>query len=98
MRRRSCAGSRRLDAALTKATSGETSTRTEERLVGQEGRYWRDWSSDVCSSDLLNGIRTAALDAAALVRRLQTVGRRTHEGDEREVVDQIGRAACRGRV
>src|ERR1035437_162320 len=27
--------------------------RSEERRVGEEGRYWRDWSSDVCSSDLL---------------------------------------------
>src|SRR5947209_8181612 len=27
--------------------------RSEERRVGKESRYWRDWSSDVCSSDLL---------------------------------------------
>src|SRR3712207_750257 len=26
--------------------------RSEERRVGEEWRYWRDWSSDVCSSDL----------------------------------------------
>src|ERR1035437_144432 len=26
--------------------------RSEERRVGEEGRYWRDWSSDVYSSDL----------------------------------------------
>src|ERR1035437_5130282 len=26
--------------------------RSEERRVGKEWRYWRDWSSDVCSSDL----------------------------------------------
>src|SRR5476651_782151 len=26
--------------------------RSEERRVGKERRYWRDWSSDVCSSDL----------------------------------------------
>src|SRR3712207_253416 len=26
--------------------------RSEERRGGEEGRYWRDWSSDVCSSDL----------------------------------------------
>src|SRR5947209_6992611 len=26
--------------------------RSEERRVGKESRYWRDWSSDVCSSDL----------------------------------------------
>jgi len=35
----------------------------------------------------LNGIRTSALDAAALVRRLQSFGRRGPEADEREVVD-----------
>src|ERR1035437_8419521 len=29
-----------------------TNMRSEERRVGKEGRYWRDWSSDVCSSDL----------------------------------------------
>src|SRR5438445_8216 len=27
--------------------------RSEERRVGKDGRYWRDWSSDVCSSDLV---------------------------------------------
>src|SRR5947209_1922024 len=27
-------------------------SRSEERRVGKEWRYWRDWSSDVCSSDL----------------------------------------------
>jgi len=35
----------------------------------------------------LNGIRTSALDAAALVRRLQSFGRRGPGADEREVVD-----------
>src|SRR3712207_4177225 len=24
-------------------------------------RYWRDWSSDVCSSDLLHGVTTAVM-------------------------------------
>src|ERR1035437_6403716 len=33
-------------------TCASTLPRSEERRVGQEGRYWRDWSSDVCSSDL----------------------------------------------
>src|SRR3546814_11701898 len=54
-----------------------------------------DWSSDVCSSDLLLGRRTAALIAvseseADLVRGLRLVDpRRLHE---------IGRASCRERV
>src|ERR1035437_2166596 len=29
-------------------------TRSEKRRVGEERRYWRDWSSDVCSSDLID--------------------------------------------
>src|SRR5947209_7802458 len=32
--------------------------RSEERRVGKECRYWRDWSSDVCSSDLICSLRT----------------------------------------
>src|SRR5947209_8084372 len=32
--------------------TGPTLFRSEERRVGKEWRYWRDWSSDVCSSDL----------------------------------------------
>lgn len=35
----------------------------------------------------LSSIRLAALDAAALVRRLQSVGRKGRDGDEREIVD-----------
>src|SRR5947209_8728021 len=34
-------------------------SRSEERRVGKECRYWRDWSSDVCSSDLPTGRSTA---------------------------------------
>src|SRR5947209_7420526 len=34
--------------------------RSEERRVGKECRYWRDWSSDVCSSDLSTRRRAAA--------------------------------------
>src|SRR5476651_9451 len=33
--------------------------RSEERRVGKECRYWRDWSSDVCSSDLNQRVRSA---------------------------------------
>src|SRR3712207_3001200 len=32
--------------------------RSEERRVGKEWRYWRDWSSDVCSSDLADAWRS----------------------------------------
>src|SRR3712207_5310821 len=33
-------------------------SRSEERRVGKECRYWRDWSSDVCSSDLMRAAMT----------------------------------------
>src|SRR5947209_1254119 len=36
--------------------TGAGVARSEERRVGKEGRYWRDWSSDVCSSDLAIGV------------------------------------------
>src|SRR3712207_7445394 len=43
-------------------------------------RYWRDWSSDVCSSDLLTTVpadqlRAAAADARAVTARLATAQR-----------------------
>src|SRR3712207_5917134 len=41
--------------------------RLEERRVGEEGRYWRDWSSDVCSSDLLTANYTPESLAGKLV-------------------------------
>src|SRR3712207_9005212 len=40
-------------------------------------RYWRDWSSDVCSSDLGpggGGVRGGAEDADAARRRFDAVG------------------------
>src|SRR4030065_191759 len=37
--------------------------RSEERRVGEEGRLWCDWSSDVCSSDLLKRIGVTNGDA-----------------------------------
>src|SRR5947209_135352 len=36
---------------------GAIDGRSEERRVGKGTRYWRDWSSDVCSSDLSSHIR-----------------------------------------
>src|SRR3712207_2884544 len=36
--------------------SGRALPRSEERRVGKECRSWRDWSSDVCSSDLAIGL------------------------------------------
>src|SRR3712207_7576325 len=44
-------------------------------------RYWRDWSSDVCSSDLDVGpwVLEVALDAAALLNELGRIGEHLHE-------------------
>src|SRR3712207_7761543 len=39
-------------------------------------RYWRDWSSDVCSSDLLD---FDTKDPAGRVERLRDFGRRLYE-------------------
>src|SRR5476649_2483486 len=74
------------------------SSRSEERRVGKECRSRCDWSSDVCSSDLLHAGRghlargddAGALDAAALDLPLQL--------EDAVVVVEIGRASCRERV
>src|SRR5882757_11113775 len=51
-------------------------------------RYWRDWSSDVCSSDL-------ALIAAQVAAPAQA----EEAADDDEPFDaEIGRASCRERV
>src|SRR3712207_9245415 len=63
-------------------------------------RYWRDWSSDVCSSDLGGGParvprlcrgRLAEADRPGAERR----GRR--RPPLRHLVAEIGRASCRGK-
>src|SRR5947209_19737288 len=52
-------------------------------------RYWRDWSSDVCSSDLDRrrprfqaAVAAAAARAAAVVRRVRRVQRADHHVEE----------------
>src|SRR5947209_5720854 len=42
--------------------------RSEERRVGKEWRYWRDWSSDVCSSDLCGRVRPVLLGRVEALR------------------------------
>src|SRR5919205_403267 len=72
--------------------------RSEERHVGKECRSLCDWSSDVCSSDLVRRRRSAEghgpgrrrLDLLAAQRR-----RRPGLADPRP---EIGRASCRERV
>src|SRR3712207_8945434 len=77
-------------------------------------RYWRDWSSDVCSSDLLFDQRVEdrhqplalgpdrEVDRARLVDEVEhVVGAQALERpDERLLLAAvgIGRASCRGRV
>src|SRR3712207_7391060 len=76
-------------------------------------RYWRDWSSDVCSSDLgttnfLHGYPAYAVSIAALVDDVLTaaVVMNVPTGDVFTAVvdggayrnDEIGRASCRERV
>src|SRR3712207_7728034 len=75
-------------------------------------RYWRDWSSDVCSSDLRTG-GTAGGAARAVVRWPRGARRRSAVPGERHprtrhpagtargggrALPQIGRASCRERV
>src|SRR3712207_3372841 len=42
----------RYNPLIRRLTALPLPVRSEERRVGKECRYWRDWSSDVCSSDL----------------------------------------------
>src|SRR3712207_1472852 len=54
---------------------GATPPGSEERRGGEEWRYWRDWSSDVCSSDLQAvGADEVAEDVVALERAGRGVG------------------------
>src|SRR3712207_9574006 len=72
-------------------------------------RYWRDWSSDVCSSDLAAELagRRAELDRARVC--LATLARRAGRYAEARALlrtvlettaerEEIGRASCRERV
>src|ERR1035437_3608270 len=45
-------------------------TRSEERRVGKECRYRRDWSSDVCSSDLIQLASSQTSSAFPVLRIL----------------------------
>ena len=59
-------------------------------------RYWRDWSSDVCSSDLGLTSNIFPEDEFSSQQEQQHPG--IPNGGEPEVSDQIGRASCRERV
>src|SRR5947209_18365894 len=73
-------------------------------------RYWRDWSSDVCSSDLeAADTRSTAILATYVVQQVLTcvftglnvvffLTRTPVVGDRAAWRGQIGRASCRERV
>src|SRR5215218_4698938 len=73
-------------------------SRSEERRVGKECRSRCDWSSDVCSSDLVLLAHEAAVEhGEAGGRHEQHEGR---AGKHPGIISrqQIGRASCRERV
>src|ERR1035437_7692420 len=58
--------------------------RSEERRVGKECRYWRDWSSDVCSSDLLIAARLVqAVGGGAIIPVATAAASHLFEGNAR---------------
>src|SRR5581483_6081878 len=72
--------------------------RSEERRVGKECRYWRDWNSDVCSSDLRRSPRVLLLRVLR-PELLQPQPRHVHDDFCGGVLQgKIGRASCRERV
>src|SRR5581483_1963842 len=74
------------------------SRRSEERRVGKECRYWRDWSSDVCSSDLGGEVlRHAAHLFPAFDAEAATAGG-LPVFFALPGFAEIGRASCRERV
>src|SRR5882672_11058213 len=83
--------------AYARGVNAGLASRSEERRVGKEGRSLCDWSSDVCSSDLLRISRGGASrhrsDARSGARRHRSL-RARRQCRPRE---QIGRASCRER-
>src|SRR3712207_8722577 len=75
-------------------------------------RYWRDWSSDVCSSDLLAALARREGRIVSRAELYETVWGAPMRADERsvdvyvhklrsklaEALPEIGRASCRERV
>src|SRR5215217_1423215 len=83
---------------LTMACDFRVAAESEERRVGKECRYWRDWSSDVCSSDLAaNGAIGQGDDLGG---ELPGAGRRVRADDGVRFPGRrgVGRASCRERV
>src|SRR3712207_4531485 len=61
----------------------------------QHTRYWRDWSSDVCSSDLFGG-RLGAL-ARCRSARSRRAPARSHDLHDRAPVEAVGRGPAQER-
>src|SRR5215204_3100242 len=73
-------------------------SRSEERRVGKECRSRCDWSSDVCSSDLLFRAIADAQPRHLVRRQLDGVLALDADGARALAREQIGRASCRERV
>src|SRR5476649_909693 len=85
-----------LSASVTAASS--RSRRSEERRVGKEWRSRCDWSSDVCSSDLV-ALQGAFQETVQGGGGNAAVPRPVGFGDGGfQPVEEIGRASCRERV
>src|SRR5438445_542401 len=76
-------------AVTVKVTSWPSLSVAADAFSGsaRHTRYWRDWSSDVCSSDLTGSFSVSAVLVAVLVRVPVLVAL--------AVTLKIGRASCR---
>src|SRR5882672_7600347 len=88
----------RRPSEISRTGALNSNMRSEERRVGKECRSRCDWSSDVCSSDLLHLLRDLHSEGHTIlvVTHSQAIG---NLADRRiELEHEIGRASCRERV
>src|SRR5476649_2263610 len=78
--------------------SGGLVARSEERRVGKECRSRCDWSSDVCSSDLLSPLLASQNDPNIHRFREQITKSTKAFATKWRARSEIGRASCRERV
>src|SRR5476649_2008504 len=83
---------------LTRTCVPPNIRRSEERRVGKECRSRCDWSSDVCSSDLLisDARQSASAKQLGAIELLRSFA--TDEDLRPSKHPKIGRASCRERV
>src|SRR5215218_6186523 len=72
--------------------------RSEERRVGKECRSRCDWSSDVCSSDLLVESLSGDADQGGIFVRSGDLLALRRDATQVATAEEIGRASCRERV